>query len=285
MMRRNTFVSAGVLAAATLLGACSDEAGTRSSPMEPVFAATTTTPPGAVAYVCKDGPAGEYTFEASATGGDLQRAGFTLTPTGVPEESCKLVWSSVQGMDPASLTVAENVPADMEVTSIVIVRTDGSLVPEPEPWETVVGASSVTVEGLDFENGAIIWFFNAEIPDEPEEPGDGAEGCTPGYWKQKHHFGNWTGYSPDQQFSSVFENAFPGKTLLQVVSQGGGGLKALGRHTVAALLNGSGDVDYAMSAQQVIDAFNTAHPGGDYEGLKDVFEGYNERGCPLGRAE
>jgi hypothetical protein len=39
-----------------------------------------------------------------------------------------------------------------------------------------------------------------------------------------------------------------------------------------------------MTAQQVIDAFNAAYPGGDYEGLKDVLEDGNERGCPLGRA-
>ncbi len=63
----------------------------------------------------------------------------------------------------------------------------------------------------------------------------GGEGCTPGYWKQSQHFDSWTGYSPSTQFSAVFENAFPGKTLLQVLEQGGGGLNALGRHTVAAL--------------------------------------------------
>jgi hypothetical protein len=85
-------------------------------------------------------------------------------------------------------------------------------------------------------------------------------------------------------FNEVFENAFPGKTLLEVLKQGGGGLKALGRHTVAALLNASNpDVSYDLTTDEVIDAFNDVYPGskGDYEELKDVFEGFNEQGCPL----
>jgi hypothetical protein len=120
---------------------------------------------------------------------------------------------------------------------------------------------------------------------------EGTEGCTPGYWKQSQHFGNWVGYAPSDLFSSVFDNAFPGMTLLEVLQQGGGGLIALGRHTVAALLNAASDIDYPLSPQQVIDMFNDVFPGpaglepGDYEALKDQFEEYNSLGCPLGRAE
>jgi uncharacterized repeat protein (TIGR01451 family) len=120
----------------------------------------------------------------------------------------------------------------------------------------------------------------------------GGEGCTPGYWKQTQHFGSWTApYSPvapETLFSDVFENAFPGKTLLEVLGTGGGGLKALGRHTVAALLNtASSGVSYDLSTAQVIDAFNAVFPGSkrDYNGLKAIFSGFNEQGCPLGRAE
>jgi hypothetical protein len=43
-------------------------------------------------------------------------------------------------------------------------------------------------------------------------------------------------YAPSTPFSAVFDDAFPGKTLLQVLQQGEGGLTALGRHTVAALV-------------------------------------------------
>ena len=117
------------------------------------------------------------------------------------------------------------------------------------------------------------------------EPTGGGQGCTPGYWKQEQHFDSWVGYTPDQLFSSVFEDAFPGKTLLDVLKQGGGGLKALGRHTVAALLNAAaGGVDYDIfDPQDVIDEFNAVYPSTKpvYEVLKDEYAGFNEQGCPL----
>ena len=108
------------------------------------------------------------------------------------------------------------------------------------------------------------------------------EGCTPGYWKQDQHFDSWVGYTPGTLFSAVFENAFPGMTLLQVLQQGGGGLNALGRHTVAALLNASSPgVDFDLTTAGVIAAFNGVFPGGNYEAQKNIFESLNEQGCPL----
>jgi len=114
----------------------------------------------------------------------------------------------------------------------------------------------------------------------------GGEGCTPGYWKQRQHFGNWTApYAPNTKFDAVFADAFGEMTLLQVLWQGGGGLKALGRHAVAALLNAaSADVEYDMSVEDVIAAFNEAYASGDYEGAKMELEDFNEQGCPLGVA-
>ncbi len=123
----------------------------------------------------------------------------------------------------------------------------------------------------------------------------GSEGCTPGYWKQSQHFDSWTApYDPGDLFfgtvgtrhdltTATFENAFPGMTLLDVLSQGGGGLAALGRHTVAALLNtASADVDYAHTTTGfIVDEFNSVFSGGDYEGLKNIYAGFNELGCPL----
>jgi hypothetical protein len=111
----------------------------------------------------------------------------------------------------------------------------------------------------------------------------GGEGCTPGYWKQGHHFDSWPPeYPPHPLFGNVFEDAFPRKTLLDVLGQGGGHLNALGRHTVAALLNAaSSEVSYDLTVHNVTQAFNHVYPGGDYEDLKDWFEDFNEQGCPL----
>jgi len=113
----------------------------------------------------------------------------------------------------------------------------------------------------------------------------GDEGCTPGYWKQEQHFDSWPApYTPDMLFSDVFEDAFPGLTLVDVAANGGGGLDALGRHTVAALLNGASDgVNYEFTDEEVIQMFNDLFPGTEeeYEALKDTFEYNNELGCPL----
>lgn len=172
-------------------------------------------------------------------------------------------------------------------------------------WDTVrrtviipAGATSLTVQILSEDAGtgpfagnlpASLTWLAASFAILPPEPEEGDEGCTPGYWKQSQHFGDWTQpYDPTDLFSSVFDDAFPGKTLLEVAGQGGGGLKALGRHTVAALLNAaSPDVDYPLTVQEVINAFNAAYPGTQdaYEDLKDEFEDLNESFCPLGRAE
>jgi hypothetical protein len=164
-----------------------------------------------------------------------------------------------------------------------------------EEWDTVIipvdvpaGETMLQVQALSEGEGGTPASFSwitagLRVPPPPV----GGEGCTPGYWKQPQHFGSWTSpYTPDTPFADVFEDAFPGMTLLEVAGQGGGGLIALGRHTVAALLNGaSGGVDYDLSAADVINAFNDAYPGSrnDYNRLKNRFEAFNEQGCPLGR--
>ena len=64
----------------------------------------------------------------------------------------------------------------------------------------------------------------------------GGEGCTPGYWKQPHHFDSWTNYTPSDEYDVIFGVPYD-KTLLEALRTGGGGEKALGRHATAGLLN------------------------------------------------
>jgi len=113
-----------------------------------------------------------------------------------------------------------------------------------------------------------------------------AEGCTPGYWKQEHHFDSWVGFDPDDSFEDVFGRDVPGDpTLVEALQQGGGGLTALMRHAVAALLNASSpDVDPVPAfdtTAEVIAAFQAAFDSGDYSTTKNLFETSNEAGCPL----
>ncbi len=152
------------------------------------------------------------------------------------------------------------------------------------------GANSATVEVVspagNFQSDSLIWQLGALRIPLTEEQG-GGEGCTPGYWKQPHHFDSWPApYTPNTLFSSVFDNAYPGKTLLQVLQNNGNvtGLEALGRHTVAALLNSaSGGVDYDLTTDEVINMFNDVFPGtkGQYNAVKNIFAGFNEQVCRL----
>jgi hypothetical protein len=101
--------------------------------------------------------------------------------------------------------------------------------------------------------------------------GDGQlEGCSLGFWKT--HGTLWDGgsstlvgvtYRTTQGFNAVFgvTAAQSGKadsvTLMQAISTGGGGLNALGRQVVAAILN-SQSVNYPLSASIVILRYRVA---------------------------
>ena len=120
-------------------------------------------------------------------------------------------------------------------------------------------------------------------------------GCTPGFWRQPHHFGHWMDYLPTDDFNSVFgtdaelsigqgrnsslTNEF---SLKEAVWAGGGGFNALARHAVAALLNATNDdVNYQYTTVEVIDMVQGAVEDGNYNEVKDDFEEANEEGCSL----
>lgn len=129
------------------------------------------------------------------------------------------------------------------------------------------------------------WWITCEK--EPPPPPEDGEGCTPGYWRQEHHFDSWTApYDPTDDFEDVFgvDASFDPDSLLDAVWLGGGGENALARHAVAALLNAaSPDVSYAYSVSDVIAMVQDAYADGDpdFEAIKDLFEAENEAGCPL----
>jgi hypothetical protein len=241
-------------------------------------------------YICKSieeapGVAFDFTMTRSRT------TDFFVPATSLMDGQCERVASS--GGLTFQVTATEAPMAGYVLDSIV--RYNAEFASGAQPFvisslnkQVITNSNSATGEasgsaGDGILRGSLMVFYNSP------EPPVGLQGCTPGYWRQAHHYGNWTApYTPNTLFSDVFDNAFPGRTLGQVVALGGGGLNALGRHTVAALLNAaSGAVDYGIAdPQDVIDAFNAVYPGSNsaYNTLKDQFEGYNEAGCPLGRA-
>ncbi|MEX2205020.1 MAG: hypothetical protein WEF50_02195 [Myxococcota bacterium] len=111
----------------------------------------------------------------------------------------------------------------------------------------------------------------------------GGEGCTPGYWKQSHHFDSWTTYLPTDSYEAVFGvDASFNKTLVGALGQGGGGEKALGRQAVAALLNAANPgVAYAYSVPEVIAIVQSAYSTRNFERAKNELARANETRCPL----
>jgi hypothetical protein len=119
------------------------------------------------------------------------------------------------------------------------------------------------------------------------------EGCTPGFWKQTQHFDSWVGFEPGDFFEAVFgvedvtvraggQDTIDNPTLLQALNATGGGVNALARHAVAALLNASNpDVDFEFTTAEVIALVQEAFETGDFERIKDILAAENERGCPL----
>jgi hypothetical protein len=115
------------------------------------------------------------------------------------------------------------------------------------------------------------------------------EGCTPDYWKDSP--GCWECYDPEDDFGDTFgipeqelrrngKSTHPNPNLMQALNANGGGINALARHAVAALLNAcDGDIAYPMTVSGIIAAVQEAVPDGDIEGLKDMLDMYNNYGC------
>jgi len=119
-------------------------------------------------------------------------------------------------------------------------------------------------------------------PSEPPPDDGGGEGCSPGYWK--NHKENWPDAfsAHDKAGEILWPDAPPDLTLLEALEQGGGGMNALLRQTVAALLNSTHpDIDYAYDTAAVISLFQGALADANLEDIKNPFEKANETGCPL----
>jgi len=110
----------------------------------------------------------------------------------------------------------------------------------------------------------------------------GGEGCTPGYWKQRHHFDSWpSSLNQSDLFADVFGVSESGN-LLSSLKQRGGKFNALKRHAVAAYLNASSaDVSYEFTPAEVVLIVQEAYLTGDSKTAKNTLEAENEAGCPL----
>jgi len=260
--------SAAVLVGFAVWGCGGDSSGPATAPS---LGIGSTTAPRTQFELCKVGS--DATF-------DVTVGANPPTTVSLTDGQCQVV--ATNSGTAITVSVSEQSAANTVLDSIVKVTTVGA---QNDPTgittiTTITGTNTASGK-VGLEWGTILTFYNTFTPPE------GGEGCTPGYWKQSQHFDSWPSpYLPTDQFSTYFDNAFPGQTLLQVLSNNGNvtGLDALGRHTVAALLNAaSSNVSYDLTPAQVISAFNAVYPGtkAQYIAQKNIFEGFNTQGCPL----
>ena len=167
---------------------------------------------------------------------------------------------------------------------------------DPDPLFNKVEVETVV-------SGTAEQYVNGESQCETDLEIDIPEGCTPGFWRNnadKHDASAWFGYSPDMRISDVIRElneplVIRGKgkktitdpTLLQALDANGGGVNAMIRHGIAALLNASSecvnypikyDNEIAMTIEETLNGF----PGGyTVDELHSMLAEYNELGCPL----
>jgi len=127
------------------------------------------------------------------------------------------------------------------------------------------------------------WVYCEDIP-------QGGEGCTPGYWKQPQHADSWA-VDINTTFLEVFGRSIEIKikkqgsiyepTLLEALNANGGQVNMAARHAAAAYLNAVSSVNFDMSANTVIESFQTSFDSDNYGVLIQNLVDFNEQGCPL----
>ena len=262
--------------------------------------------------LCKAGPVGTYTFDATATHPVLRNpvtgvqnltaatytinvtVGSTIDVGGTIVPGACYNFTNALGnhnhmavsgaQQTATVTVVETgIPAGIDFDHVLVYQRNGATT---TPTSSTTNSASAQIGGIGgvAALGASITFYNVVEPPPPPPPG--LEGCTPGYWKQDQHFDSWTApYDPSDDFDATFGvNLFSTNiTLLQALELNGGkgGLNQLARAAVAALLNAaSSGVDSPQTIAQVIAAVQGATPA-TYESVKNTFATNNELGCPL----
>ncbi|MDX1578099.1 MAG: hypothetical protein R3266_06425 [Gemmatimonadota bacterium] len=235
-------------------------------------------------YVGNPGPAVTVDWEVDreSTGfGNVDLSGSVSLADG----DCAVVHSYIEdaasnsGAEIQRVTVTEQAVPGYSTEYVLTTRVGPSVVTDPP----VAGNSASGDMQSAPDNGFLVEFINTEI----FVPGN--EGCTPGFWRQEHHFDSYpAGFAPTTPFIGAttgftYDPALQGPEsgnasdldLLGALTLRGGGPNALIRHAAAAILNAnSSGVAYSLSVGDVQNLYNV-----DMD--KDALEAANEAGCPL----
>jgi uncharacterized repeat protein (TIGR01451 family) len=208
----------------------------------------------------------------TASVGDLITYTITISNCGTAED----------GLDLENVTVSDSLLGDLSASFVDTLAIGAS---DTQTFTRTLEATDPNpLVNVATVNATVVTLGNpVEDEDQCEVGVAGEEGCTPGYWKSSP--GCWECYSPSTLFSDVFGVSIDGNpTLMQALGAKGGGVKALARHAVAAILNAcDGDIAYPMSEAQIIaqvaDAINAGDKD-DIESLKNMLDMYNNYDCP-----
>jgi hypothetical protein len=190
-------------------------------------------------------------------------------------------WAKLAGAPALLAATGLVVAAAFATTSI----TAGATEPTTTSTETTTATNPSTSDTTTSESTSppSTTTTTPTTPPTTTPPPPGGEGCTPGFWKNHPEAFDTTPYSPSTTLGTVFAGlspAYASLTFQQALSLGGGGLNALLRHAVSALLNASSsEVDYPLTEAQVIALTNAAIASGDYS-VKDLFDELNNLTAP-----
>lgn len=168
------------------------------------------------------------------------------------------------GLMPGSYMIRFILPMDYEF-SPQDQGTDDTMDGDPDPMTGITACTDLEAGETD-----LTWDAGMYMPPA------GGEGCTHGYWKNHESVWPMTGYAMGDDFDTVFgvDLFDPDITLYDAVTMGGGGVRALARHGVAALLSAAHPNVYFDLTEAEVIAYVQA-------GDKDILEYYVELGCPL----
>ncbi len=225
------------------------------------------------------GPVAELSIDKTGDAGPVV-ANELINYMIVVENTGDLNLTNVVVSDPMLTDLSCNPMAGSDLAVGEIISCTGSYVVSED--EADAGGNIVNIASVDSDQTDPVSDDHVVPIDGPV--GSGGEGCSHTQWIGLQAQWCGGGITPTTAFADVFDDAFGTLTLLEVLQQSGGGLNALGRQTVAALLNAcSASVSYDLAEGTVIDSFNNVFPGSssEYKILKDEFKVLNLQGCPF----
>lgn len=276
MSRQYRAPGLAALAVATVfIGACSVSDSTApSNLLQPTIFAShlALDPKSEEVVVCKlyehgtplgPGATFTYTIDDSANG-SIDRTGTVA----IGPDQCFILPTMGTQTHEHLVVVKEKVPTDYYSTLRTIEYHAGGYT------ATDMGQAEMATAYMHGDRGFTLAFTNHKR---------GTAGCTYYTWRSDAELANWPApYAPDTPFAAVFEDAFPGMTLRDVMLTTGSGLPALGRETVAALLSGQAGFGW-FTPTDVKVMFNNVYPStaSAYSKLQYKFEAKNMLRCPL----